>query len=157
MSFFSKIKNSITGGWAEVTLEVTSASKSTGFRRGEDVDLNVLIKTKSDKIKIERVYVKVICTEEITINNYPLRGIDTSENSIDIRQSTNLFSREIVLSGSVDLNAESSYEFKDSFRIPSDAFASHTGHFAKIEWVVYAGLEMTGNDPNSDYLEMLVI
>ena len=102
MGFLSKLKSSLTGSWADVTLSVAPA------QRGEIAAVTVDVAVKSEAIRINRVYVEFRCTEAVKILNYQTGKRDAEEKEIviDVRKSERLLNEEIVLAGAQELAAE---------------------------------------------------
>ena len=88
MGFFSKLKKSITGSWAEIDLE------SNEPKIGEDLDIRVIIKMKSDSIHANRVYLKLVSIERVAISNYQLSQIDVSQIVRTNSENQNFTNRE---------------------------------------------------------------
>lgn len=64
MGLFSKIKNSITGGWADVSLMVNDA------QRGSSASVTVNVSVKSESINVDEVYLILRCMELVEIPDY---------------------------------------------------------------------------------------
>ncbi|MCH8961455.1 MAG: sporulation protein [Bacteroidetes bacterium] len=150
MGFLSKLKSTITGSWADVTLSVASA------QRGETAAVTVDVAVKSEPIRINRVYVQFRCTEEVKILNYQTGRRDAEGKTIviDVRKTERLLNEEIVLAGAQELAAESHHHFEGELRIPAHLPASFEGRHASISWSAMAGLDMKGNDPDSGWQDL---
>ncbi len=147
MGFLSKLKSSLTGSWADVTLSVAPA------QRGETAAMTVDVTVNSETIRIKRVYVEFRCTEEVKILNYQTGKRDAEGKTIviDVRKTERLLNEEIVLAGAQELAAESHHHFEGELRIPAHLPASFEGKHASITWSVKASLDMKGNDPDSGW------
>ncbi len=147
MGFLSKLKSSLTGSWADVTLGVAPT------QRGETAAVTVDVSVKSETIRINRVYVQFRCTEEVKILNHQTGKRDAEGKAIviDVRKTERLLNEEIVLAGAQELAAESHHHFEGEFRIPAHLPASFEGRHARIAWSAMAGLDMKGNDPDSGW------
>ena len=147
MGFLSKLKSSLTGSWADVTLDVAPA------QRGETAAVTVDVAVKSETIRIKRVYVQFRCTEAVKILNHQTGKRDAEGQTIviDVRKSERLLNEEIVLAGAQELAAESHHHFEGELRIPAHLPASFEGRHASISWSAKASLDMKGNDPDSGW------
>ena len=152
MGFLSKLKSSLTGDWADVTLSVASA------QRGETAAVTVDVAVKSETIRINRVYVQFRCTEAVKILNYQTGKRDAEGKTIviDVRKTERLLNEEIVLAGAQELAAESHHHFEGELRIPAHLPASFEGRHASISWSAKASLDMKGNDPDSGWQNLEV-
>ena len=152
MGFLSKLKSSLTGSWADVTLDVAPA------QRGETATVTVNVSVKSETIRIKRVYVEYRCTEKVKILNHQTGKRDAEEREIviDVRKSERLLNEEIVLAGAQELAAESHHRFEGELRIPAHLPASFEGRHASVAWSAKASLDMKGNDPDSGWHDLEV-
>lgn len=152
MSFFSKITRSLSGGWADVSLDVSPAE------RGENLAVSVDVDVKSESISIDRVYVKLRCVEKIKIDDHPIsqRDDEGKRVKIDVRTEEVLMSEDLSLSGPLQLEAHSTQSYDGEIPIPTHLPASFEGKHAWIEWSAIAALEMKGNDPDSDWQRLAV-
>jgi hypothetical protein len=147
MGFFSNLKNSLTGGWADVTVSTGPA------RRGEPLAVTVVISVKSSEIVVNEVYLQLECKEVVELPNYPVPDPDKpgTTRSVTIRETTSLHRLKHVLAPGRTFAAQSQHTFNASIGLPGDLPPSYNGRLARIEWLVLAGLEMKGNDPDSGW------
>ncbi len=152
MGFLSKLKSTLTGDWADVTLSVASA------QRGETAAVTVDVAVKSETIRIKRVYVQFRCTEVIKILNYQTGKRDAEGKTIviDVRKTERLLNEEIVLAGAQELAAESHHHFEGEIRIPAHLPVPFEGKHVRIAWSAMAGLDMKGNDPDSGWQDLAI-
>ena len=152
MGFLSKLKSSLTGDWADVSLDVAPV------QRGETAVVTVTVAVKTEPIRINRVYVKLRCAEEINIPNYPTGKRDAEGKSIDlnVRKTENLLNEEITLADAQEFAAGSTRRFEGDLKIPAHLPASFSGKYASIKWSAFAALDMKGNDPDSGWQEVSV-
>ena len=154
MGFFNDIKNSLTGGWADVSVITGEA------RRGEPLDVAVNVSVSSSDIAVGEVYVKLECREVVEIDNYrvQVRGQDGHGESdyVDVVECEELFEQRFVLARGQALAADTRHAFEGTVDIPPHLPPSYSGRNTRIEWRLYAGLEMKGNDPDSGWKEITV-
>jgi hypothetical protein len=149
MSFISNMKNKMTGGWANITISAPEGA------RGSVLPVTVTVSMKDQGIKIDRVYLKILCTESVYISDYKI-SIGEESKTVDIDKKTSLFEHENNISGAQELNGKETYTFESPVNIPSDIPPTFKGTNCRIVWAVYAGLDMKGNDPDSGWVEINV-
>ncbi|MEL6253878.1 MAG: hypothetical protein AAFR87_17855 [Bacteroidota bacterium] len=148
-----KVKNFIGGGGA--TLQLIPGK--TIFRATEDVKLKVVCHVKDLDLNIQSVYLKVKALEEVVIQQVERshsRKVESETRKNDLRSSHQTFSTQIQLAPGQILKANQMYEWEASFRIPPHLNGTYRGYNAKHEWSVYVGLELTGNDPDSGWMNI---
>ena len=152
MGFFSKLKNSVTGGWADVSLSIDNGT------RGEAMPVTVMVNVRGEDINFSRIYLQVRCREEVHIPGYTTIDRDDAgdRDTIDVNASHTLFEHEYSLTGANDLEANSSENYEVEIELPEHLPASMRGHFTRFVWQAYAGLDMRGNDPDSGWVEFQV-
>ncbi len=148
MGLLSKIKNTLTGGWADVFIDCDEG------KRGETLHYTVRCVVGKESIKISRVYIQFEARESIEIPNY--RVSDTSSGSSSsnyehITASEELLEKELTVADAQELEAGQSYTWEGSVDIPDHLPGTFNGKYAAIEWRILAGLDMTGNDPDSGW------
>jgi len=148
MGLFSRMKNTLTGGWADVTVNVGEA------RIGDNLEVMVRASVKED-ITVDRVYLKLAAVERVEIDSYSvsvrdMKGHFNSE-SVDIDLSETFHEKDVTVSGGGDLQAGVQYEWPAEVFIPGGLPPSFRGRYARIEWKIRAGLDMKGNDPDSGW------
>jgi hypothetical protein len=158
MSFLSRFKNSLTGGWADVQLVVPGV-----VERGIAIAIQVRVKVKADPISINKVYVNIGCEERVDIPDYSVNepgqpaGAEKSLAArLHIQKSENLYQKELVLAPEQQLQANQDYSFDGTLQIPGELPASYHGKNCKIEWKICASLDMKGNDPDSGWQTIVV-
>ncbi len=153
MGFFSKLKNTLTGGWATVTVECEQNA-----RRGEKFPFKVNVQVKDEDISVDRVYIQLQCAEVIELDNY--RSFDRDDagdiDYINVRHSEELLDEELTISQNQQLGANQSASFDGEVDIPAHLPPSYRGRNCSVQWRIYAGLDMTGNDPDSGWKEITV-
>lgn len=151
MGFFSTMINSVTGGWADVTLTIGEAV------RGEPVPVMVRVHVKSSKIDISNVYLNIECNEVVDIPHY--RAFDNDDHDIDhvhVFTESTLFENTIRIASAQTLEAGGDYEFGTELTLPTEVPGTYRGRHSGIAWRAQAGLDMTGNDPDSGWVDFYV-
>ena len=144
MGFFSKMKNFVTGGGAKVTLEAIEPALGGPFK----VKIHAAIEDAD--IEIKEVYLKVASLETVIIKNVEIaRMIDEKMETIreDIENTTT-----VQVAGPQTLKANEEYDWKTTVTLPDNALPSFIGITAKHEWKLMAGLDTSGNDPDSGWV-----
>lgn len=150
MGFFSNLKNSITGGWADVQVTTTRAV------RGAPMQVTVEVAVRSDDIKVKDVYVVLECHEIVEIDNYRSHDHDDAGDIdyTDIHEDVELFEQRVSLAREVALTAGSKQVYEGRVDLPDHLPPSYRGRNAEIRWQVLAALDMKGNDPDSGWQQL---
>lgn len=155
MGFLDKVKslkNALTGGGA--TVDVSCA----GIRFGEPFVVQVRAEIGEAAINANRVYLKLIGEEALEINDFEVElevggeHRKIRENIHRTKQSVNL---ELPVCGKQTLAAGETYDWDVEVTLPKDAPPIYTGHFCRHYYRVQAGIDCFGNDPDSDWLELV--
>ncbi|HRG48686.1 MAG TPA: hypothetical protein PLX69_09485 [Leptospiraceae bacterium] len=142
MSFFSDIKNKITGGGAKINLEFSNLTLAAPFQ----VKMVATISDSAD-LKVDKVYLKIRSSEIAVINR---ASVSTDDNNSQSFNET-VFTKEFSLSGSQVLTKGKTYEWTQEIALPSECKPTFTGKMIFHEWYVLGGLEVPGNDPDSGW------
>ncbi len=152
MGFFSNLKNSITGGWADVRITTTEAV------RGEPMQITVDVSVRPDDIQVNDIYVGLECHEIVEIDNYRTHDYDDTGdiNYIDIREDVELLDRRVSLAREVTLSAGSQQVYEGELDLPGHLPPSYRGRHSEIRWHALAALDRKGNDPDSGWHDLNV-
>lgn len=134
MGFFGDLKNKVTGGAAQVTVQMQAA------KRGAATPVRVQAVAKSNG-KVASVYVLV-------------RGTESASWKADnqtVGNSHQSFDTKIVLAGAQDIVAGQTYTWDGQVELPANVHPSVSGKLIEHRWEVQAGLDMPGNDPDSGW------
>ena len=147
MGFFSNLKNKITGGGAKVSLEVETPKFNSPFK----VTISALVSNAD--IEIQKVYVAVKSVEKATVRNVEVLGFDgVSKERKDVFGEETIYPRtEFVISGPQSLKANESYTWSKEISISGMGMPTYRGKNAQHEWMLLAGLDAPGNDPDSGW------
>lgn len=151
MGLFGKLKgmkNAITGGGAQVTVEVGEA------RVGGVVPVRVTAEAKAS-FGVRRVYLLVQGTEGALVHDIPVaRDGRIYEETVEGEIGTcNL---EIDIAAEAELEEGQTYTWEGDFELPGDALPTVAGQTIRHYWTVKAGLDARGNDPDSGWVEFYV-
>ncbi len=148
MAFFDKLKNianKITGGGASVSVSVS------GNKINEPISVTIHAVVKDAPIQISKVYLYVKSEEVLNIpNKHITSGNDSSIGTTHITEDV-FNKQEFVVAPAQTLEAGKSYEWTYNLVLPSGVSASYTGKYANHEWKILAGLDASGNDPDSGW------
>src|SRR3954466_11632944 len=132
MGFFGDLKNKITGGAAQVTVQCGPV------RRGQATPVKIQAVAKANG-KVNSVYLLVRGTESAS----------WKANNETIGNSSVSFDTKIVVAGAQDIVAGQTYNWDGQIELPANVHASLSGKLIDHKWEVQAGLDMPGNDPDS--------
>ncbi len=150
MGIFSKLRN-LTGSWADVTVITEPGT------RGESTSVMVQVSVRDEPIKVNRVYLTVRCVEEVNVPGVKQTGAQGNQmQPVNVSAREVLYDQEFTLATGVELDAGVLEAIEQSFEIPGQMPPSFTGRNARVVWQLRAGLDMTGNDPDSGWQDFNV-
>ncbi len=152
MGFLDKlksVKNFVTGGGATVTVEVTDAGRGAAF------PVTVRATVADAAMKVGRVYVIVKAEEEIDVRAR-VRESDGDSEHHHVRHDEDTFKTEVDIAAGESLEAGQSYEWTGEIELPDDALPTYLGRNCRHRWYVQGALDVTGNDPDSGWIEFHV-
>jgi hypothetical protein len=142
MGFFNNLKNAVTGGAASVTVQAAPA------RRGQASSVHVQAIAKADG-QVNGVYLLVRAVEEAQVNDTDYADGRTRNETVHGRKVS--WETKIAIAGAQPIKAGQTYDFEGMLQIPSNTNPSFRGSMIKHTWEIQAGLDMTGNDPDSGW------
>ncbi len=154
MGFFDtikSIKNVITGGAADVCIEITPVTF------GEPFDVTIKAQLDSADLKIDRVYLEIEGREEIEVPDVDVIYYDNNEQERRteiVRAQCLTTSLEIIVDEAQTLNAEQGYEWNVRVELPEEALPLYAGEYCRHYYVARASLDCFGNDPDSGWIEL---
>ena len=134
MGFFKDLKNKVTGGAATVRVNVPAA------RRGQQVPVKIQATAKANG-KVSAVYVLVRSVENA---NFKRDGEKISESKVS-------FETRVNIAGAMEIKEGQTYDFDGLLELPVNTNPTLRGALIDHTWEVQAGLDMTGNDPDSGW------
>lgn len=151
MGFFKGLKNLVTGGGAEVGLEVGDAV------RGTHMPVKVTAAIGDSDVEVAKIYVRLRATEEIDIPDVAVldeRGSGKGKIERGLKRQHQVHDQEIQVAGAQTLKAGESYAFEGVAPIPATAPPTFSGRYSQIRWRITAGLDKKGNDPDSGWTDL---
>ncbi|MCG8417382.1 MAG: hypothetical protein MJE77_05495 [Proteobacteria bacterium] len=151
MGLFDKIKgikNAVTGGAADVAVEVGQADTE------QPIPVRVTARAKAD-FKINRVYLLIRAHEEALVRDVDIER-DGRVSSETVRGEYETCKLEIEVAGSQELQEGEEYTWECEVNLPGDANPSFSGETIRHLWSVQAGLDARGNDPDSGWVEFWI-
>ncbi|MDH5599480.1 MAG: hypothetical protein OEY34_10170 [Cyclobacteriaceae bacterium] len=152
MGIFSKIANFVTGGSAEVAVEIDNATLKEPFRAKISASIH------NDDLNMERVYLLIRCVEEkqeefkaeenqsITDNERILRDMNEWDREVIYKKELNVADKMVLKSGS-------KYNWESTVDLAGAEFPSKKEDKHHILWQIQAGIDVPGNDPDSGWIE----
>jgi hypothetical protein len=140
MGFLKNLKNKVTGGAAEVTVEVGVG------QRGQPFPIKVHALSKGSG-KVSEVYLLVRATESCEFRDDHNNVVSGTHVSFETR---------IGIAGAMQLEDGKSYEWTGMLELPEDTNPTFEGELIQHVWEVMAGLDMPGNDPDSGWVAIEV-
>lgn len=152
MSFFSNLKNFVTGNSAEVSI----VTPTVYFGSSAIITVNVQVKDSS--IKSKELYLNIECIYDS--NNFNIERKDTNndqkEDTIFVSNSKvnqKVYAKKYVLDTSSIYEKNQTYTFTQSISLETEALLSNA---KGIKWRCLAGIDTSGNDPDSGWVEFEV-
>jgi hypothetical protein len=134
MGFFKDLKNKVTGGAATVNVTVPAA------QRGRAVPVQVQATAKANG-KASAVYLLVRATE----------SCEFKKDGEKIGESKVSYESRIQIAGAQELKEGQTYTWSGQLELPVNTNPTLRGSLIDHCWEVQAGLDMTGNDPDSGW------
>jgi len=157
MGIFDKVKsftNALTGGGAKVWVEAAAPSFTDPF------EVKVKASVGDAPLDVARVYLFLEGHEEINIpdnrNCYDQHGNLTHMGHNQTMNSTTV-SVEVGVSGREMLGANQEYEWSAQVDIPDGSPPAYRGRHCRHVFRVKAGLDCSGNDPDSGWVDLNLV
>jgi hypothetical protein len=148
MGFLDKlksVKNMVTGGGAKVTVQLGQV------QLGVPIPVIVRAQIEGGAISPSKVYVAVRAVETTKLQHRTDEG-----KREDVEDTETTFSQEFPITGPLQLAPNSMHEWQGQIVLPTSVQPTYHGRHAKHEWSVLAALDVTGNDPDSGWIEFHV-
>ncbi|MFY0598123.1 MAG: sporulation protein [Cyclobacteriaceae bacterium] len=133
MGVLKSVKNFLTGGAAEVKIEI----KNHEIREDEPLQLVISVTAKEETIFIKELYLKIKAEE---------RSANTN----------NLHSAQKSIERDIQINGGETKQWETSIEIPLSAPSTFLGRHSSLLWYALAGLDMSGVDPSSGWEKFIV-
>jgi len=152
MGLFSGLKNFLTGGAAELRLEPME------IKVGQTSAVRVKVLVKDSDVKAKELYLYL--RSEVTCNDYKVEWKDKNEDKkfdkIEItsqRITTTVKQEKFTLDQSPLYRKGSDVLVEKGIQIPNDMSPSISG---MLQWKALAGIDASGNDPDSGWTDVKV-
>src|SRR4051794_4859597 len=146
MGLFDKVKNSLSGNWADLSVRIDGA-----LVRGGVMNATVDIAVKDNPITIESVILELRCEEFVQIRNASMQTSTGTASTGNVTDSETLFNQEVIVAGAGELAAGGTFACPGQIQIPPTAPPTVVGRNARFDWQVRARVSMNGNDPDSGW------
>lgn len=133
MSVLKSVKNYLTGGGAEVVVEILNHV----IELDEPIKAIIKVTAKDETLLVKEVYFGVKA-EEKSANRH---SIFKDQKSVD---------------KNLQLNPGDVKEWEVSLEIPASAPATFIGKHSSLQWYARAGLAVSGVDPKSEWEKFVV-
>jgi len=162
MGFMDKLRSMaavVTGGGATVQVEAIDPKQDEPFT------VNVQAEIAGSDVKVEKVYLKLMGVETVTLEvEMPVVEETAAESEEaepeaekptsvmkEISRSEQTYHQEFEVAGEQTLSADQTYTWDIEIQLPDDAKPRYQGVHANHDWKILAGLSAFGNDPDSGW------
>lgn len=154
MGIFDKLKkvgNFLAGGGAKLSIQLEQQI----YEGDQPIKAKVICQVEDGDIKIRNAYAKIRAIEKISLKDIEKphrKGTEIEIRKGDLQKSHQTYSAQVEIAPAQSLHANETYEWDIEFQIPPSANGSYAGYYATHEWSLYAGLDTSGNDPDSGWV-----
>lgn len=148
MSFFKNLKNMVTGGSATLSISATEPGLEKTF------PIRIEARIGDDACQVNRVYFRIVGEETVQVPDIDVarrNGNATTVSRETVRATTVTTDFAHDVAGALTLDANETYAWEVDVTLPPEALPTYTGALAQHRWKIIAGLDMTGNDPDSGW------
>ncbi len=155
MGIFNKLLDFITGGSAEVTVDMNNATISSSF----NVQVHAII--GDSDLDCRNVYLKIRCIEE-TLESYGPKNTEKMTDNEKILSemkdwiSDTIYNKQFNITNSCILKKGKAYDWESEIDITDASKASASSKDHRVIWQVQAGIDVHGNDPDSGWVDFQV-
>lgn len=143
MALLQKLVKSVTGSWADLSLQVSRMTP--GLPQNFEVSIDVA----DQPIEFSRIIAVVRCTETARVN--VSNSDDNSFGNGTETDSATVSEETIVLRGAGNFRAGHRETYRFEVRVPHEGPFSFKGNFVELEWKCKVSIDMRGNDPDSGW------
>lgn len=147
MGFFSNLKNAVTGGAAEVQVQCQAV------QRGTPAMVQIFAQAKAAG-NVNGVYLLVRAVERCEVRDRDWEGGQSHTETV--RGHRVSWEHRIPVSGAFQMQEGQQMQWQAQLQLPHDVGPSLQGHMISHTWEIQAGLDMTGNDPDSGWVTIQV-
>ena len=142
MGFLSNLKNAVTGGAADVQVQCAAV------QRGTPTMVQIFAQAKSSA-NVSGVYLLVRALERAKVTD---RDLDDGHSYTETINATHTsYEHRIPVAGAFQMVEGQQGQWQVQLQLPANVGPSLQGHMISHEWAIQAGLDMTGNDPDSGW------
>lgn len=149
MGLFGKLKsaaNFVTGGGAKVAVEVEEATF------GETIKVHITAEISSD-MNARKIYAKLKSEEFVEVEDFDMAPFGGTTTEI-VRHTTQLWDEEFEVDGEQELKEGQTYNWTLEINLPEEeANPTYHGACAHHTWYIFVGIDKSGNDPDSGWVE----
>jgi hypothetical protein len=145
------IKNAVTGGAAKVSVEIPAAKLTEAFQ------VKVRAVPQNCSVKYNRVYLLIEGVESVDIPDYEVKPAGAQQSHREqVRKSAETLRLELNVAGAGELQADQTGEWSTDVKLPAGAIPEFRGKLSSHGYRAFAGLDCTGNDPDSGWVPFRV-
>jgi len=144
--FFNRIKNFVTGGGVEMTLQINNECY---LRKPFDVELKMQVDNAAIEAELIYIDLKYIESVEVQVTTHSAQGHSQSRT---VRKNSVLYEDRIFIEQDFVLEADQDYTYVNTIQLPLEAMPSFDGIHSKLIWSLQAFIQKSGNDPESEVL-----
>jgi hypothetical protein len=151
MGFFDKVKNAITGGGADVSLEAGPVTP------GQPFEVRIRAVVSDSDLETEGVYLDIRGIEAIEVPDVDVvYGSGDNEERVTetVTAETRTFSARIDVTGGDTLAANQEFNWTARAELPADSLPKYAGTHCTHRYEARASLDCFGNDPDSGWVEL---
>jgi len=155
MGFLDKlksVKNTLTGGGAEVYLSANASEEFFGY------EYEITVKVGDADLRAEDVYVITKGVEEVEVLEADI--VYDRQGEVDFRPDlvrashTSFELRNVIELEEKVLSANETYAWQIEVELPENAQYPFRGRFCQFSHLAQAGVSCFGNDPDSGWIEI---
>ena len=149
MGLFDKLKsavNFVTGGGAVVKITPANAV----YDGTSPVKVKVSAQIKDAPLNAKKIYLQVRSQERVQFKE------KQDGKEVTISKSHTSYEHTLDFAGGQTLEANKSYEWDTEFTLPAQIPGSVDGTLFNHVWEVMAGIDVSGNDPDSGWVQIKI-
>jgi hypothetical protein len=147
VGFLSNLKNSVTGGAADVQVQCPAV------QRGTPVTVQIHAQAKGNA-NVAGVYLLVRAMERATVSDREWEDGRSYTETINATHTS--FEHRLPVAGPFQMVEGQQGQWQAQLHLPQNVGPSMQGHMISHEWSIQAGLDMAGNDPDSGWITIQV-
>lgn len=150
MGLFKRMINYVTGGSAQVDVEINDAQLSRPFKVGVTAEVQI------EHLQMEKVYLLFRCTEG-KLAGYIEGGKAETDNERILQELNEwdvktLYKKEVEVTGPSELVSGETYSWEVDVDLSDADSPSVKSEGYEIRWQVQGAIDVPGNDPDSGWV-----